>query len=70
MTKKRAGSPSNLPGASSAMGPIARGLIEDYLGPDRRVVDMERLFTPLMQGVDGVIRAASESFVESVPSLA
>ena len=43
MTKKRAGRPSILPEASSAMGPIARSLIEDYLGPDHRVIDMERL---------------------------
>ena len=51
MTKKRAGPRSNLPEASSAMGPIARGLIEDYLGPDHRVIDMERFFTALMQAL-------------------
>lgn len=51
MTKRRAGPPSNLLEASSAMGPIARGLIEDYLGPDHRVIDMERFFTALMQAL-------------------
>jgi hypothetical protein len=45
MTKKRVGPPSNLPEASSAMGPIARGLIEENLGPDHRVIDIER-FSP------------------------
>ena len=48
MTKKRGRPPSNLPKGSSAMRPIARGLIEDYLGPDHRVIDMERFFTALM----------------------
>jgi hypothetical protein len=51
MTKKQAGPTSNLPEASSAMGPIARGLLEDYLGADRRVIDMERFFTALMQAL-------------------
>ena len=51
MTKKRAGPPSNLPEASSAMGPIARGLIEDYLGPDHRVIDRERFFIALLHAL-------------------
>jgi hypothetical protein len=51
MTKKRVGPPSNLPEASSAMGPIARGLIEENLGPDHRVIDIERFFTGLMQAL-------------------
>ena len=51
MTKKQAGPPSNMPEASSAMGPIARSLIEDYLGPDHIVIDKERFFTALMQAL-------------------
>jgi hypothetical protein len=43
--------PSNLPEASSAMGPIAHGLIEDYLGPDHRIIDVERCFTALMHAL-------------------
>jgi hypothetical protein len=51
MAKKQAGPRSNLPEASSAMGPMARGLIEDYLGADYRVIDMQRFFTALMQAL-------------------
>jgi hypothetical protein len=50
MAKKHAG-PSNIPEASSAMGPIARGLIQDSLGPDHRVIDMDRFMTALMQAL-------------------
>jgi hypothetical protein len=39
------------PEASSAMGPIAHALIQDYLGPDHRVTNMERFFTALMQAL-------------------
>jgi hypothetical protein len=50
MAKKQAG-PSKITEASSAMGPIARGLIQDFLGPDRRVIDMDRFITALMQAL-------------------
>jgi hypothetical protein len=50
MTEKEA-KPSRLPEAGSAMGPIARGLIQDYLGPDHRVIDMDRFTTALMQAL-------------------
>ena len=33
------------------MGPIAHGLIQDYLGPDHRVIDMERFVIALMQAL-------------------
>jgi hypothetical protein len=33
------------------MSPIAHGLIQDYLGPDHRVIDMERFVTALMQAL-------------------
>jgi hypothetical protein len=39
------------PEATSAMGPIAHALIQDYLGPDHRVTNMERFFTALMQAL-------------------
>ena len=39
------------PEAGSAMGPIAHALIQDYLGPDHKVTDMERFFTALMQAL-------------------
>jgi hypothetical protein len=39
------------PKASNAMGPMAHALIQDYLGPDHRVTDMERFFTALMQAL-------------------
>jgi hypothetical protein len=51
MPKKQAGSHSNRPEATSAMSPIAHGLIQDYLGPDHRVIDMERFVTALMQAL-------------------
>jgi hypothetical protein len=37
--------------AQSALGPIAHALIQGYLGPDQRVIDMERFFTALMQAL-------------------
>ena len=37
--------------ARSAMGPIAQALIHDHLGPDRKVTDVERFFTALMQAL-------------------
>ena len=48
MAKKQGGSK---PKAQSAMGPIAHALIQGYLGPDQRVIDMERFFTALMQAL-------------------
>ena len=39
------------PEASSAMGLIAHGLLQDYLGPDRRVIDMDRFCTALVQAL-------------------
>jgi hypothetical protein len=33
------------------MGPIAHALIQDYLGPDHLVTDVERFFTALMQAL-------------------
>jgi hypothetical protein len=39
------------PKAQSALGPIAHALIQSYLGPDQRVIDMERFFTALMQAL-------------------
>ena len=35
----------------SALGPIAHGLIQDCLGPDHRVTDMDRFLTALMQAL-------------------
>ena len=37
------------PEACSAMGLIAHGLLQDYLGPDRKVIDMDRFCTALVQ---------------------
>ena len=37
--------------AQSALGPIARALIQGYLGPDHKVTDMDRFFTALMQAL-------------------
>jgi hypothetical protein len=37
--------------ARSALGPLAHGLIQGYLGPDHKVTDMERFFTALMQAL-------------------
>ena len=37
--------------ASSALGPIAQALIQDHLGPDRKVTDMERFRTALTQAL-------------------
>jgi hypothetical protein len=37
--------------AKSALGPLAHGLIQGYLGPDHKVTDMERFFTGLMQAL-------------------
>jgi hypothetical protein len=34
-----------------ALGPIAHGLIQGYLDPDHKVIDMERFFTALMQAL-------------------
>jgi hypothetical protein len=48
MAKKQGGSK---PKAQSALGPIAHALIQDYLGPDQRVTDIERFFTALMQAL-------------------
>ena len=48
MGKKQADSK---PRAMSAMGPIAHGLMQGYLGPDNKVIDMERFFTALMQAL-------------------
>ena len=48
MTKKKVGSKLK---TQSALGPIAHALIQDYLGPDQRVIDMERFFTALMQAL-------------------
>jgi hypothetical protein len=48
MAKKQVGSK---PRAMSALGPIAHVLIQSYLGPDQRVIDMERFFTALMQAL-------------------
>jgi hypothetical protein len=39
------------PEASSAMGPIAHALIQDCVGPDHRVTDMDRFFTALLQAL-------------------
>src|SRR6185503_6163737 len=48
MTKKKVGSKLK---AQSALGPIAHALIQDYLGPYQRVIDMERFFTALRQAL-------------------
>jgi hypothetical protein len=48
MAKKQGASK---PKAQSALGPIAHALIQSYLGPDQRVIDMERFFTALMQAL-------------------
>ena len=48
MTKKQVGSKLK---AKSALGPAAHALIQGYLGPDQRVIDMERFFTALMQAL-------------------
>jgi hypothetical protein len=48
MAKKQVGSK---PRAMSALGPIAHALIQGYLGPDHKVIDMERFFTALMQAL-------------------
>lgn len=39
------------PKATSAMGQIAQGLIQNYLGPDCRVADMERFVAALIQSL-------------------
>jgi hypothetical protein len=36
------------------MGPIAHGLLQSYLGPDHKVIDMERFFIALMQALHDV----------------
>jgi hypothetical protein len=33
------------------MGVTARGLLQDYLGPDRRVVEVDRFCTALVQAL-------------------
>jgi hypothetical protein len=48
MAKKQVGSK---PKARSALGPIAHALIQGYLGPDYKVIDMERFSTALMQAL-------------------
>ena len=48
MAKKQGASK---PKAQSALGPIAHALVQDYLGPDHKVIDMERFFTALMQAL-------------------
>ena len=48
MAKKQGGSK---PKAQSALGPLAHALVQDYLGPDHMVLDMERFFTALMQAL-------------------
>jgi hypothetical protein len=48
MAKKQGGSK---PKAQSALGPLAHALIQGYLGPDHKVIDMERFFTALMQAL-------------------
>jgi len=48
MTKKQVGSKLK---AQSALGQAAHALIQGYLGPDQRVIDMERFFTALMQAL-------------------
>ena len=48
MANKHVGSK---PRAMSALGPIAQALIEGYLGPDHKVIDMERFFPALMQAL-------------------
>ena len=48
MTKKKVQAKLS---ATSALGPIADALIQSYLGPDRKVLDMERFFTALMQAL-------------------
>jgi hypothetical protein len=48
MTKKQV---QSKPKAGSALGPIAHALMQGYLGPDHRVIDMERFFTALMQAL-------------------
>ena len=48
MAKKQGGSK---PKAQSALGPIAHALVQDYLGPDHKVIDIERFFTALMQAL-------------------
>ena len=35
----------------SALGLIAQALIQDHLGPDRKVTDVERFFTALTQAL-------------------
>ena len=39
------------PEATSAMGLIAKVLLQDYIGPDRRVVDVDRFCTALVQAL-------------------
>ena len=48
MAKKQVGSK---PRAMSALGPIAHALIQDHLGPDQGVTNVERFFTALMQAL-------------------
>ena len=48
MAKKQGASK---PKAQSALGPMAHALIQSYLGPDQRVIDMERFSTALMQAL-------------------
>ena len=48
MANKQVGSK---PGAISALAPIAEALIESYLGPDHKVIDMERFLPALMQAL-------------------
>ncbi len=33
------------------MGPVAQGLIQDYLGPDHRIIDLDRFSTALVQAL-------------------
>jgi len=35
----------------SAMGLIAHGLVQGYLGPDHKVIDMEQFFAALVQAL-------------------
>ena len=42
---------SSKPKAQSALTPIAEALVQGYLRPDHRVIDMERFFTALMQAL-------------------
>ena len=39
------------PKAQSALAPIAEALVQGYLGPKQRVINMERFFTALMQAL-------------------